>query len=256
MGTTHTKRESSALREEMCNRPLLITVLFSSALLTGCDYLMPNPYTTPFSVAATATEIAVEERTLNEMGGDLKVKAAILQALAAEGKELFMAVSVDVYQGNVLMTGAVKTAEDDQKAETLIKKVEGVSRVYNELHITKDLGFLESARDAGIELKVKFAVMAGAGFRYPNYRWRATNGTVYLFGMAQTEEEYDAVYDKVRGITEVERLITHIQIKPPVPPPDQPKDEAKLASPAVSSPQPQTGNGGPATSGSGPGSPK
>lgn len=234
-------------------RPVL---LLAAVLLAGCSFIMPNPYTAPFSVASTATEMAVDERTLGEMGDDLKVKSAILRALAGEGKDLFMAVSVDVYQGDVLMTGAVKTAGDDQKAEALVKKVEGVSRVYNELHITEDFGMRESVRDSGIELKVKFAVMSGAGFRYPNYRWRATNGTVYLFGIAQTEEEYDTVYDKVRGITEVERLITHIRIKPLALPPDKPKDEATPASPAASSLQPQTRVGGPAISGSDPGNPK
>ncbi len=234
-------------------RPALLLII---ALLTGCEVMMPNPYTTPVSVAMTATEMAVDERTFDEMGDDLKVKTGILRALAGEGKDLFMAVSVDVYQGDVLMTGAVKTAGDDQKAEALVKKVEGVSRVYNEMHITEDFGMRESVRDTGIELKVKFAVMSGAGFRYPNYRWRATNGTVYLFGIAQTEEEYDAVYDKVRGITEVERLITHIRIKPPAPPPDEPKGDAKPGAPVAASPPPQTRNGGPATAGSGPGNPK
>lgn len=208
-------------------RPVLILI---AASLAGCSFIMPNPYTAPFSVAATATEVAVDERTFDEMGDDFKVKTAILRALAGEGQALFMAVSVDVYQGDVLMTGAVKTAEDDRKAETLVKQVEGVSRVYNELHITEDFGMHESVRDTGIELKVKFAVMSGAGFRYANYRWRATNGTVYLFGIAQTEEEYDAVYDRVRGITEVERLITHIRIKPNAAPPETAKDEAKPAS--------------------------
>ena len=235
-------------------RPVLLAI---AAPLAGCSFMMPNPYTAPFSVASTATEMAVDERTLDEMGDDFKVKTSILRALAGAGKNLFMAVSVDVYQGDVLMTGAVKTAEDDQTAEALVKKVEGVNQVYNEMHITEDFGMRESVRDTGIELKVKFAVMSGAGFRYPNYRWRATNGTVYLFGIAQTEEEYDAVYDKVRGITEVERLITHIRIKPPAPPPDEPKRDTKPGTPAASSPPPpQTRNGGPVTSGSDPGNPK
>ena len=210
--------------------------LLIASLLEGCEFMMPNPYTTPVSVVVTVTEAAVDERTLDEMEDDLKVKTAILRALAGEGKDLFMAVSVDVYQGDVLMTGAVKTSGDDQKAEALVKKVEGVSHVYNELHITEDFGMRESVRDTGIELKVKFAVMSGAGFRYPNYRWRATNGTVYLFGIAQTEEEYDAVYDKVRGITEVERLITHIRIKPQASPEEKPPDQPNEAKPVSALP--------------------
>ncbi len=185
----------------------------ATPLLAGCEVFMPNPYTTPLSAALTATEVAVDERTLDEMGDDLKVKTAILQALAGGEKNLFFAVSADVFQGDVLLTGAVKTAEDDATATAIVKAVPGVTRVYNELHITEDFGLRESARDTGIEFKVKFAVMRGAGIRYANYRWRATHGTVYLFGIAQTEEEYDAVYDRVRGLDEVERLVTHIRIK-------------------------------------------
>ncbi|MFM8551812.1 MAG: BON domain-containing protein [Nitrospiraceae bacterium] len=235
--------------------PMLLVIV---ALLAGCEFMMPNPYTTPVSVAMTATEVAVDERTLDEMGDDLKVKTAILRALAGEGREMFMAVSVDVYQGDVLMTGAVKTSEDDRKAEALVKKVEGVSRVYNELHITEDFGMRDSMRDTGIELKVKFAVMSGAGFRYPNYRWRATHGTVYLFGIAQTEEEYDSVYDKVRGINEVERLITHIRIKPAVPTPDESKDTSQPASSAASpsKPVPATQRSETARPAPGPGNPR
>jgi osmotically-inducible protein OsmY len=250
------------------NRPPSSALLLLVPLLAGCDFFMPNPYTTPLSVAMTATEVAVDERTLDEMGDDLKVKTNIMQALAGGEKNLFFAVSADVFQGDVLLTGAVKTAEDDVQAEAVVKAVPGVIRVYNELHITEDFGLRESVRDTGIELKVKFAVMSGAGFRYPNYRWRATHGTVYLFGIAQTEEEYDAVYDKVRGITEVERLITHIRIKAHEPPLEPKRDaqrapQAKPESaakpgppPAAALPQPEKRNGGPITSGSDPGSPK
>jgi hyperosmotically inducible protein len=198
------------------------------AILAGCSFLMPNPYTTPVSVAVSVTEIAVEDRTMDEMTDDLKVKAAILQTFASQAKGLLVDVSADVYQGSVLLTGAVKTAEDDQKAEAIARKVEGVKVVYNEIMITDEMDMRTRLRDSRIELKVKFAVMAAAGVRYPNYRWRAINGRVYLFGTAQTDEELDAVYDKVRGLDEVERLTVHLKIRPQAPlqaKPDQPKQE-------------------------------
>lgn len=128
----------------------------------------------------------------------------------------------------MLLTGAVETSALDQQAEEIARKVEGVKQVYNEIQITDTVDMRTRLRDTRIEVKVKFAVMAGAGVRYANYRWRAINGTVYLFGTAQTDEELDAVYDKVRGLTEVERLITHLRIKPKetVAPPDPPRPEA------------------------------
>lgn len=193
--------------------------LLSGLMLAGCSYLMPNPYTTPVSVVASATEMAVEERTLDEMGEDLKLKAAILQAFASQAKGLLVDVSADVYMGDVLLTGAVADSEQDQRAEAIARKVEGVKQVYNEIQITDMVDVATRLRDARIELKVKFAVMAGAGVRYANYRWRAINGTVYLFGTALTQDELDTVYDKVRGLDEVEKLVTHLRLKPVDPAP-------------------------------------
>lgn len=77
----------------------LVLLLLAGLLPTGCSFFMPNPYTTPVSVVATATEMAVEERRLDDMGEDLKVKAAILQAFAAEAKGLLVDVSADVSWG-------------------------------------------------------------------------------------------------------------------------------------------------------------
>jgi osmotically-inducible protein OsmY len=203
--------------------------LLTGLTLAGCSYLLPNPYTTPVSVVASATELAVEERTLDEMGEDLKLKTTILQAFASQAKGLLVDVSADVYMGDVLLTGAVDGSEQDQQAEAIARKVEGVKQVYNEIQITDMVDVATRLRDTRIELKVKFAVMAGAGVRYANYRWRAINGTVYLFGTALTQDELDAVYDKVRGLDEVEKLVTHLRIKPVVP---------DLATPVSATPAP------------------
>lgn len=223
--------------------PKLALPLLAGLLLAGCTYLMPNPYTTPVSVVASATEMAVEERTLDDMGEDLKLKTAILQAFASQAKGLLVDVSADVYMGDVLLTGAVGGSEQDQQAEAIARKIEGVKQVYNEIQITDMVDVATRLRDTRIELKVKFAVMAGAGVRYANYRWRAINGTVYLFGTALTQDELDAVYDKVRGLDEVEKLVTHLRIKPIAPdlatPADPPKPSATpvSATPFPAAPQ-------------------
>ena len=213
--------------------------LLTGLVLAGCSYLMPNPYTTPVSVVASATEMAVEERTLDDMGEDLKLKTAILQAFASQAKGLLVDVSADVYMGDVLLTGAVEDSERDQQAEAIARRVEGVKQVYNEIQITDMVDVATRLRDTRIELKVKFAVMAGAGVRYANYRWRAINGTVYLFGTAQTRDELDAVYDKVRGLDEVEKLVTHLRIKPPQPAAPLPEDHSQApAGPVSATPSP------------------
>ena len=188
-------------------------LLLIVGLLTGCEYLLPNPYTAGVQVVTTAVGTAMEERTLGEVGDDLVVKTKILQAFASESQSLLIHVSADVYQGDVLLTGAVKEAEEDKKAEDLARAVPGVRRVINEIQITEDVGLHATARDMVIEVKVKGAILAAVGTSLVDYRWRSINGTVYLLGVAQSREEYDKVYDAVRGLDEVERLIPHVRIK-------------------------------------------
>lgn len=188
---------------------LLLTVGF----LTGCEYLMPNPYTTGAQVVTTVVATAMEERTLNEVEDDFVVKTKILQSFASESAGLLVNVSADVYQGDVLLTGAVKGSEDDKMAEKLAGAVPGVRNVINEIQITDDVDLQVTARDMVIEVKVKTAIIAASTTSVVNYRWRSINGTVYLLGIAQSQDEYDVVYDAVRGLDEVERLIPHVRIK-------------------------------------------
>ncbi len=188
-------------------------IVLAAGFLAGCDYLLPNPYTTGAQVVTTVAATAMEERTLSEVGDDFVVKAKILQSFASEAAGLLMNVSADVYQGDVLLTGAVKASEDDKKAEQLAGAVPGVRKVINEIQITEDVGLDTTARDVVIELKVKGAIIGASSTSVVNYRWRSINGTVYLLGIAQSREEYDTVYDAVRGLDEVERLIPHVRIK-------------------------------------------
>lgn len=197
-------------------------ILLTAGLLVGCEYLMPNPYTTGAQVVTTVVATVMEERTFNEVGDDLVVKTKILQAFASEAAGLLVNVSADVYQGDVLLTGAVKESADDKMAERLAGSVPGVRKVINEIQITDDVDLQVTARDMVIEVKVKAAIIAASTTSVVNYRWRSINGTVYLLGIAQSREEYDVVYDAVRGLDEVERLIPHVRIKPTEEPPASP----------------------------------
>ncbi len=208
-----------------------MVLLLASGLLAGCSYLLPNPYTTGAQVVTTVVATAMEERTLNEVEDDFVVKTKILKTFASESAGLLVNVSADVYQGDVLLTGAVKGSEDDQLAEKLAGSVPGVRKVINEIQITDDVDVAVAARDMVIEVKVKAAIMAASTTSVVNYRWRSINGTVYLLGIAQSQEEYDVVYDAVRGLDEVERLIPHVRIKQKEEPSTKPKDSASLSPP-------------------------
>ena len=72
-------------------------------------------------VPVDAVTTVAEDRPLSDAGSDLRIKASILEAFAEQAKGLLVDASADVYQGQVMLTGSVKKAEDRRKAEELTR---------------------------------------------------------------------------------------------------------------------------------------
>src|SRR5437016_4233702 len=109
----------------------------------------------PLGAPVGAVTTVAEDRPLSEAGTDLRIKTNILTAFAEEAKGLLVDVSADVYEGQVLLTGSVKKAEDRTKAEGLARGVKDVREVFNEIQVTEEGGLKASAKDLAIETKLK-----------------------------------------------------------------------------------------------------
>src|SRR5437660_1491748 len=123
--------------------------------------------------------------------------------------------SVDVYQGQVLLTGSVKKVDDRTKAEGLARGVKGVRKVFNEIQVTTEGGLSASAKDFAIETKLKANLLAAKGVTSINYRWRSVNGVVYFLGVARSQEELAKVLTLARQMEGVRKVVSHVFIKSP-----------------------------------------
>jgi osmotically-inducible protein OsmY len=169
----------------------------------------------PLGVPVGAVTTVAEDRPLSEAGTDLRIKTNILTAFAEEAKGLLVDVNADVYEGQVLLTGSVKKAEERTKAEGLASGVKDVQKVFNEIQVTEEGGFKASAKDLAIETKLKANLLTARGVTSINYRWRAVNGVVYFLGLARSQEELDKVLAIARQIDGVKDVVSHVFIKAP-----------------------------------------
>ena len=97
----------------------------------------------------------------------------------------------------------------------MVKAVDGVKKVYDEIQVSEDGTIEESAQDFTTEYKIQGALLGRINTRIINYRWRCVGGTAYLIGMAKDEEELDEALDAVLGADGVVDIVHHIRIKPP-----------------------------------------
>jgi len=185
----------------------LMLALAASGLLAGCTQVLSVPVDVVTTVA--------EDRPLSEAKDDISIKASILKAFAEEAKGLLVDVNTDVYEEEVMLTGSVKKSEDRRKAVELARRAEGVKNLYNEIQVTDEGGMSASAKDIGIELKLKANLLGTKGVGSINLRWRSVNGIVYYIGQVHSKEELDKVLNLTRTMDGVKNIVSHIRIKPP-----------------------------------------
>jgi osmotically-inducible protein OsmY len=57
-------------------------------------------------------------------------------------------------------------------------------------------------------------VLAEKGITSGNFRVRAVNGTVYLFGRALSQTEFNTALNLARGTEDVRAVVNHVRVQP------------------------------------------
>ena len=162
---------------------------------------------------STAMRLATEARTTSQISEDNRILVAFNRAVANESGALFRDVSTDVYVTRVMLTGAVKEPAMKARAEALARGVQGVTQVINELQVTDQGGIGATANDLVIEQKLGVKYAADSEVDGANFRVRAVNGTVYLFGRAYTQAELNKAMQHARETDNVRRVVNHVRVQ-------------------------------------------
>lgn len=115
-------------------------------------------------------------------------------------------VNVTSYNRNVLLTGEASDDTAKQKAESVVKGIENVRTVTNELVVGMASSMTARSNDSYITTKVKSRMLTENKFP-ANYVKVVTEGsTVFLMGMVTRKEADDAV-EIARGTDGVEKVV-------------------------------------------------
>jgi len=162
---------------------------------------------------AAAGNAALQERGFVKTVGDTATEAKISANLINHSAELFVDVSVEVYEGRALMTGAVEKTEDRIEAVRIAWNVNGVREVLNEIQVRDTSDLLDAARDKLITANLSTTMTLDKRIKSINYSIETVNGTVYLMGIAQNQAELDRIRNHARQIRYVRRIVSHVRIK-------------------------------------------
>lgn len=191
----------------IARRALLPALLLTSALaLQGC-------VAAAVGAGATAGVAAAQDRGIKGAVNDTAIRAEINHYWLQKDEKLFANCNLQVHEGRVLVTGAVKDAETRAEAIQLAWKANGVREVINEIEITDEGGFGTYARDTSIVTELRSRLLFGKDIQSVNYSIESVNGTVYLLGVAQDQEELDRVLNVARNVNYVRRVVSHVLMR-------------------------------------------
>lgn len=168
---------------------------------------------TPASVgvgagAAVATAVQTE-KGLRRAADDVRLRAEINALLFGADEKLFLAVTISVDNGRVLLTGSVETPEDRLEATRLVWRAKGVREAINEIQVRDQASLADRARDIWIANRVRAALLLDEDVRSINYSVDAVNAVVYIFGVARSQGELDRVVAHARNVEYVENVVSH-----------------------------------------------
>jgi hyperosmotically inducible protein len=99
------------------NRHLLAATILGAALAVGCSHFGEK------TVGQTVDDATIVTKAKAAFVGDPVVKA--------------MDIKVNSYKGEVQLSGFAKSAEEARRAEELVRKIDGVRVVKNDIRLTQ-----------------------------------------------------------------------------------------------------------------------
>ncbi len=180
----------------------VLFLVFLASMLSGCVAAL-------FGGAAAGGAIH-DRRTFGAVLDDQSIELGAFDALNKD-KEIALQNNVEAvsHNGTLLLIGEVASEELRSRAESIVKPLDGVTRVVNELEVRPVPGALSATKDRWISLKVKSSLVGikdVKGFDATRVNVTTQRGIVYLMGLV-TPTEADRVTDVVRNVDGVKRVV-------------------------------------------------
>jgi len=189
-------------------RPGFLAVLATLAAmpLSGCI---------PIAIggAASAGYVASQERGISGQVSDTAINAQIVQKWREFNPDMARQLTIDVYQGRVLIVGPVSNPEYADEAVKRAWQVEGVKEVNADVAVASHQTFSGEVRDSLISKELRTKIIFDSEVKSLNYNIDAVNGTVYLMGSARSQSELDRVTEYARNISGVRRVVSYVKIR-------------------------------------------
>lgn len=184
---------------------LILSLCASTLLLSGC-------VGAAVGAGAALGVSAAKEGGLQTSIKDEAIRIKISDLWFKRSTEIFGKLNLTVNQGRVLVTGVVQNPEDRVEAIRLAWQPKGVKQVINEIRVGNSSSFGSFAQDTWIAGQLRTRLTFEKYVQSINYSIEVVQGTVYLMGVAQDQQELDRTIGIARRIKGVKEVISYVKL--------------------------------------------
>lgn len=163
------------------------------------------------SAAVTGVSVAADRRSAGAVANDGVIEAKSAMHLS-QTNFASSHITTTSYEGNVLLSGEIDSEASKQKATEIVKSINEVNKVYNELAVQPNSSLTTRMNDSITASKVRAALLDNKQVTLTSIKVVVDRGICYLLGtVTQTEAEIiTKIASRVPGVVQVVCLFTII----------------------------------------------
>ena len=182
----------------------IIAIFCFSFCLNGCIGVSST------GIFGTGVSVAIDPRSLGTQIDDSIMQKNLSARILLVNKNYFLTVKTKVIDGRIFITGKVEDPEEKLKLTKLAWEIQGVRSVKNDLKIKEEFNFKQSAKDLLITSQLRAALILNNSIKATNYQIDTYKKRIYIYGIATTSDEKNAVIEEANEILDVENVIASI----------------------------------------------
>ncbi len=158
-------------------------------------------------------KLLAEDKTVGETISDKTIWTKIRTKIINQKLDkVFGDINVKVNEGKVLLTGTVQNRELIVSILRICWSTQGVKEVINELKVSQEeFSVTNYASDSWITTKARSKLLF-SNVKSINFSLETIDGTVYVIGIAQSQNELNSVIKLLSGISRVKKVIPFVRV--------------------------------------------
>ena len=161
-------------------------------------------------VFGTGVSVAFDPRTVGTQIDDSIMQKNLLARLVLTDKKYLLNINLKVIDGRFFITGQVDNPEEKLIITKMAWETKGTRSVRNDIKIKENFNFKISAKDLLITSQLRTAIIFNKKIKASNYNIDTYKKKIYIYGIAQDNDERKEVINEANQILDVEDVISSI----------------------------------------------